>query len=93
MYQRGQVELKTFKVCLTCTRVLFLGHYVMHDGIEVHCVTTPATQNLPTPLIVKDARAFWGLVIVSALTFPVCDNRPDKLDQNDVKLLRDEDCE
>ncbi len=57
------LKLKPSKCCLMCDRVPFLGNYVLHEGVEVDPMNTPAVQDWPTPHAVKDVRAFLELAL------------------------------
>ena len=59
--REANLKLKPSKCCLMRDRVLFLGHYVSRDGVEVDPMKTTALQDWPTPGSVKDVRAFLDL--------------------------------
>ncbi len=59
--QEANLKLKPTKCCLMRAEVPFLGHIVSRGGIEVDPAKAEAMEKWPTPINVKDVRAFLGL--------------------------------
>ena len=57
----ANLKLKPTKCCLMRAQVPFLGHIVSRQGIGVDPAKTEAVEKCPTPVNVKDMRAFLGL--------------------------------
>ncbi len=57
----AHLKLKPSKCCLMRDRVLFLGHYVSREGVEINPMKTAAVQDWTTPRTVKEVWAFLGL--------------------------------
>ncbi len=57
----ANLKLKPTKCCLMRAQVPFLGHIVSCEGIGVDPAKTEAVEKWPTPVNVKDVRAFLGL--------------------------------
>ncbi len=59
--REANLKLKPTKCCLMRAQVSFLGHIVSRQDIGVDPAKTEAVENWPTPVSVKDVRAFLGL--------------------------------
>ncbi len=70
--REANLRLKTSKCCLVRDRVPFLGHYVLHEGVEVDPMKTVAVQDWLTPCTVKDVhgRILLGIDVVLSALYP-----------------------
>ncbi len=59
--REANLKLKPTKCCLMRAEVPFLGHIVSREGVGVDPAKTEAVEKWPTPVNVKDVRAFLGL--------------------------------
>ncbi len=59
--REANLKLKPTKCCLMRAQVPFLGHIVSREGVGVDPAKTEAVEKWPTPVNVKDVRAFLGL--------------------------------
>ncbi len=59
--RESNLKLKPTKCCLIRSEVPFLGHIVSREGVGVDPAKTEAMEKGPTPINVKDVRAFLGL--------------------------------
>ena len=59
--REANLKLKPTKCCLIRAQVPFLGHIVSREGVGVDPAKTEAMEKWPTPVNVKDVRAFLGL--------------------------------
>ncbi len=59
--REANLKLKPTKCCLMRAQVPFLGHIVSHEGVGLDPAKTEAVEKWPTPVNVKDVRAFLGL--------------------------------
>ena len=57
----ANLKLKPTKCCLMRAQVPFLGHIVSREGVGMDPAKTEAVEKWPTPVNVKDVRAFLGL--------------------------------
>ena len=62
--------MKPTKCCLLRAQVPFLGHIVSREGVGVDPPKTEAVEKWPTPVNVKDMRAFLGLASYYRLYIP-----------------------
>ncbi len=59
--REANLKLKPTKCCLMRAEVPFLRHIVSREGVGVNLAKTEAMEKWPTPINVKDVRAFLGL--------------------------------
>ena len=59
--QETNLKLKPTKCCHMRAQFPFFGHIVSHEGVGVDPAKTEAMEKWPTPINVKDVRAFLGL--------------------------------
>ncbi len=59
--REANLKFKPTKCCLMRAQVPFLGHIVSREGVGVDPAKTEAMEKWPTPVNVKDVRAFLGL--------------------------------
>ena len=55
------LTLKPSKCQFAAKRILFLGHYISKQGIEVNPDKVKAVKTFPTPKTVKEVKAYLGL--------------------------------
>ncbi len=94
--REASLKLKPSKCCLMHDRVLFLGHYVLRDGVEVDPMKTTAVQDWPTPGSVKDVQAFLGLASYYRRYIPNFASVATPLTgltKKDAKFIWNDDCE
>ncbi len=94
--REANLKLKPSKCCLMCDWVPFLGHYVLHKGVEFDPMKTAAVQDWPTPHTVQDIRAFLGLASYYRLFIPNLASVAmplTGLTKKNAKLIWDDDCE
>ncbi len=59
--REANLKLKPTKYCLMKTQFPFLGHIVSRQAVGMDPAKTEDIENWPTPVNVKDVRAFLGL--------------------------------
>ncbi len=59
--REANLKLKPTKCCLMRAEVPFLGHIISREGVGVDPAKTEAMEKRPTPVNLKDVRAFLGL--------------------------------
>ena len=60
-HTEGEFKTETDQVLPYESPIPFLGHIVSREGIRVDPANTEAVEKWPTPVDVKDVRAFLGL--------------------------------
>ncbi len=92
----ANLKLKPTKCCLMRAEVPFLGHIVSHEGMGVDPAKTEAVEKWPTPVNVKDVRAFLGLASYYSRYIPGFSTVAapmTNLTQQGVDLVWDDACE
>ncbi len=94
--REGNLKLKPSKCCLMRDRVLFLGHFVSREGVEVDPIKIATIQYWPTFPTVKDVRAFLGLAAYYGCCIPNFASVATPLTgltKKEAKLVWDDSCE
>ncbi len=91
--REANLKLKPTKCCLMRAEVPFLGHIVSREGVGVDPAKTEAVENWPTPINVKDVRAFLGLASYYRRYIPGFAAPMTNLTRQGVDLVWDDACE
>ncbi len=94
--REANLKLKPTKCCLMRAEVKFFGHIVSREGIGVDPAKTKAVEKWPTPINLKDVRAFLGLASYNRRYIPGFSTEAapmTNLARQGVDLVWDDACE